>query len=115
MLRRRTSWGLGLGLVLVTGILAAIAPPATPALADPVVMAVEDTEQDTGGEVPAEQEQQELPGPEPDPQTTFAPSDYERNWTWWIGVILTAVTAIAIAGIGISYYVLVDREREEGP
>lgn len=111
MRRWRTSRGLR--LLLVTGMLAAFLLPATSALADAVVLAVEDTGQEPGGEAPGEQE--ELPGPEPNPETTFAPSDYERNWTWWIGVILTAVTAIAIAGVGVTYYVLVDRDREEGP
>lgn len=54
----------------------------------------------------------ELPGPEPELDNTFAPEEFETPWHWWLGVILTVVTVLSIAGMGLGYWVLV-RRREE--
>lgn len=92
---------LALMLTLTVG---AVAVPATASAApsSAIQLAVE------GGEG----EGTELPGPEPDLDSTFAPEEFETPWTWWMGVILTAVTVLAIGGVGLGYWLLV-RRREE--
>lgn len=57
----------------------------------------------------------QLPGPEPNLQNSFAPEEYEAPWTWWLGVILTAVTVLLIAAFGLAYYVLIHRPRQRVP
>ncbi len=54
----------------------------------------------------------ELPGPEPNPSTSFAPSEYEAPWTWWMGVLLTGVAVFAALGAGLGYFLLVKRGEE---
>ncbi|MDQ4131365.1 MAG: hypothetical protein M3133_10345, partial [Actinomycetota bacterium] len=66
-------------------------------------LAVEDESGTQGGQ---------LPGPEPNLQNSFAPEEYEAPWTWWLGVILTAVTVLLIATFGLAYYVLIHRPRQ---
>lgn len=52
----------------------------------------------------------ELPGPEPDLENTFAPDEFEAPWTWWLGVVLTAVAVLSIGGVGLGYWLLVRRD-----
>lgn len=54
----------------------------------------------------------ELPGPEPNFENTFAPEEFEAPWTWWLGVVLTAVAVLAIGGVGLGYWLLVRRRDE---
>lgn len=70
----------------------------------------EATEGGGEGGVEPEGEVTELPGPEPNFENTFAPEEFETPWHWWLGVILTAVTVLAIGGIGLGYWLLVRRE-----
>lgn len=53
-----------------------------------------------------------LPGPEPSLEHTFAPEEYEAPWTWWMSVILLAVTVLAIGGAALGFWLLVPRDRE---
>lgn len=57
----------------------------------------------------------QLPGPEPTLESTFAPTEYEAPWTWWMGVGLAAVGVLAAGGTGLGYYLLVYRPRREVP
>lgn len=54
----------------------------------------------------------DLPGPDPDLENTFAPEEFEAPWTWWLGVILTAVAVLSIGGVGLGYWLLVRRDDE---
>ncbi|MFN2555833.1 MAG: hypothetical protein ABR592_03005 [Nitriliruptorales bacterium] len=70
-----------------------------------VVLAVEGPSEEEGG----------LPGPEPNLKNSFAPEEYEAPWTWWLGVILTAVSVVIIVGFGLAYYILIHRPRQRTP
>lgn len=114
----RDSWLLVAAVAVVTtfatlsaGTAQAVAQPAVDD--ETVVLAVEGEGGGEGtGEAPGGEAEQ-LPGPEPNPTTTFAPDAYERTWTWGLGVILFVVTGVITAAIGLGYYVLVGRDREE--
>lgn len=64
-------------------------------------------------EAPAEGGEEPLPGPEPDfgSENTFQPADYEAPWTWWMGVVLTAVAVLTVGGIALGWWLLVPRDR----
>lgn len=65
-------------------------------------------------EVPAEGGEEPLPGPEPQfgSENTFQPRDYEAPWTWWMGVVLTAVAVLTIGGVALGWWLLVPKDRE---
>lgn len=92
-----------LALALTVGLLAA---PTVAAAAPTYHLATE--EGGEGGEGAGETT--ELPGPEPNFENTFAPDEFETPWHWWLGVVLTAVTVLAIGGIGLGYWLLVRRD-----
>lgn len=89
-------------LLLAVTLTFAWGPTAVPATAweAPVQLAVEEEPAEGG----------ELPGPEPDLENTFAPEEFEAPWTWWLGVILTAVAVLTIGGVGLGYWLLVRRD-----
>lgn len=89
-------------LLLVVTLTLAVGMTAVPATAweAPVQLAVEEEPAEGG----------ELPGPEPDLENTFAPEEFEAPWTWWLGVILTAVAVLSIGGVGLGYWLLVRRD-----
>ena len=41
--------------------------------------------------------------------TEFGPVEYERPWTWWLGVILTGVAGLMVMGMAAAYLLLVKR------
>ncbi len=104
MLRGRLLGTLLTALVLVGLLSSAAAAAATAghqlAVAQPT------------GQPAAAGDEQPLPGPEPDPRTTFAPEQYEPPWTWWLGVILTGVTVVGVAAAGLGYWLLIARPRQ---
>lgn len=92
-------------LLLVVTLTLAVGLTAVPATAweappPAVQLAVEEEPAEDG----------ELPGPEPDLENTFAPDEFETPWTWWMGVILTAVAVLSIGGVGLGYWLLVRRD-----
>lgn len=104
-------------LVVLLTVLAAVVPQgAGVAASEPgeqasrehsaLVLAVEAPGGEGGGQ---------LPGPEPNLQNSFAPEEYEIPWTWWLGVILTVVAIVIVAGFGLAYYVLIHRPRQRIP
>ncbi|MBW3577722.1 MAG: hypothetical protein KY462_08300 [Actinobacteria bacterium] len=72
----------------------------------------------TGGETTegggATTEEGELPGPDPDPDNTFAPTEFTPSWTWWLGVILTVVTVLMLVAFGFIYATMVRNRQPEG-
>lgn len=77
----------------------ATATPADQAPADVTVLAAE------GGE--------EGPvGPEPDPDNTFAPADYEPNFLINAAVGMTVLLILLAVGLGGLYWLLVQRPSE---
>ncbi len=66
-------------------------------------------------EAPGGEQGNGLPGPEPNLKTSFAPEEYEAPWTWWLSVILTAVTVVIIVAFGLAYYLLIHRPRQRIP
>lgn len=98
---RRRALLLALTLTLALGL----AGPGGTAWATPPPVLELAVEEGPGGGT-------ELPGPEPDFQNTFAPEEFETPPTWWIGVILAAVTVLSIAGLGLGYLLLVRRRDE---
>lgn len=58
---------------------------------------------------------EELLGPEPNLQSSFAPEEYQTPWTWWLGVLLTVVAVMMTVGFGLAYYLLIHRPRQRTP
>lgn len=89
---------------LAATLAAVLVVPAAPATAAPsgaaVVAAAESPE---GGQ---------LPGPEPQEDSPFAPQPYQTPWTWWMGVLLALAGVIAALYVGLGYYFLVKRPRD---
>lgn len=54
----------------------------------------------------------ELPGPEPSPNSPFAPAEYQTPWTWWMGVLLAVAGVLTAIYVGLGYYFLVKRPRD---
>lgn len=100
--RRLRALVLVLTLTWAVG-LSAVPAAASEAPAPPAMQLAVEGEGGEGGE---------LPGPEPDLDNTFAPEEFETPWTWWMGVMLTAVAVLSIGGVGLGYWLLV-RRREE--
>lgn len=100
MLRRALS-GLLVGFLLVLGG-SPVAASATEAGGG----------ESPAAEAPAEGEEP-LPGLEPNfgSENTFQPADYEAPWTWWLGVILTAVAVLTIGGVALGWWLLVPKDR----
>lgn len=92
-------------LLLVVTLTLAVGLTAVPATGweapTPTVQLAVEEEPAEGGEPP---------GPEPDLENTFAPTEFETPWTWWMGVILTAVAVLSIGGVGLGYWLLVRRD-----
>ncbi|MGH3442080.1 MAG: hypothetical protein ACRDUY_08545 [Nitriliruptorales bacterium] len=75
--------------------------PATAAPRDAALIAA--AESPEGGQ---------LPGPEPNEESPFAPQEYQTPWTWWMGVLLAVAGAVAALYVGLGYYFLVKRPRD---
>lgn len=105
--RRLRALVLALAMTGVMGLSAV--PAAAEQVPQPAIrLAVEGGEGGEGGEGDTTQ----LPGPEPDLDNTFAPDEFDTPWTWWLGVVLTAVAVLSIGGVGLGYWLLV-RHRED--
>ena len=46
---------------------------------------------------------------------TFGPQAYQRNWTWYLGVLLAATAAFAVFATAAGYYLLVVRPNSKKP
>jgi hypothetical protein len=96
------------GLVLLLALLAlpaaaAGAAPARPDVAaDTFVVATE-----AGGEAPGLD-----PRLADNEDNEFAPDEYERPWTYWLGVFVLVSTIPALALVAALYYLLVHRHRD---
>ena len=97
-MRRARLFALLLG---VSALLCALPLVASAATSDSWALAQTETQTEPAEEAPL--------GPEPHLENTFNPPEYVRDWTWGLGVVLTAVGVLAAGGTAMGYYLLVWR------
>jgi hypothetical protein len=65
--------------------------------------------------VEAPDDDQPPPGPDPRPDSPFGPPEFDVPWTYGMGIALTVVAVLAIAGTAFGYWLLVVRPERETP